>query len=204
MLELRFSAGELQVGGARTLRGRILQYLEETKIQTGFGEFRERFARNALGVVARLDVTLDLQHAATRRIARTQGGGVTLEQRGDDVMLEAVLPASRDGDDAIALVKAGVLRGFSIQFNSTEDRWEGDLREVVTATMPSVGIVDRPQYLSATGIELRRSLTNPADTEAVHVPPDTGGRREGGVLGDLFPGAGTETPKRRRGLLLWL
>ena len=157
MPERRFIAG-VEVAG-RTLRGRALRYGDTARIQTGFGVKRETFARGAFGDVALLDVTLDLQHNPTRRIARTGGGGLTLHQDGDDIMLEATLPQTRDADDCIELVKANILRGFSVEFDAKTDEWLGDLRTVRTASLPSIGIVDRSAYLSAQGIELRRELT---------------------------------------------
>ena len=196
MLERRFIAG-LTVDG-RTLTGRALRYGDTAEIQTGFGVKRETFARGAFGNVSKLDTTLDLMHAPERRIARTQGGGLTLTQDGDDILLAATLPETRDASDTLALVRSGVLRGYSIEFSTERDRWEGDLRVIEAAGLPSIAVVDRPAYLSATGIELRRSLTNPADTGGVHVPPATGGRREGAILGDAFPLDGSETPKPRR------
>ena len=196
MLERRFIAG-LEVDG-RTLRGRAIRYGDEAIIQTGFGVKRERFAAGAFGDVSRLDTTLDLQHAPERRIARTGGGGLVLTQDGDDILLAATLPETRDADDTIALVRAGVLRGFSIEFSAETDEWAGDLRTVTRAGLPSIGVVDRPAFASAQGIELRRSLTNPADTRGGHVPPDTGGRREGAIFGDSFPLDGSETTKPRR------
>ena len=202
MLERRFIAG-LEVDG-RTLRGRAIRYGDEAIIQTGFGQKRERFARGSFGDVAKLDTTLDLMHAPERRIARTGGGGLVLTQDGDDVLLAATLPETRDADDTIALVRAGVLRGFSIEFNAEHDEWQGDLRTVTRAGLPSIGVVDRPAFASAQGIELRRSLANPADTGGVHIPPGAAGGREGAILGDSFPRERAETPKRRRGLLLWL
>ena len=163
MLERRFIAG-LEAKG-RTLSGRALRYGDEAQIQTGFGVKRERFAPGAFGDVAKLDTTLDLQHAATRRIARTGGGGLVLAQQGADIMLAATLPETRDADDTLALVRAGVLRGFSIEFNATTDQWAGDVRTVTAAELPSIGVVDRPAYLSAQGIELRRALVDPGGTE---------------------------------------
>ena len=196
MLERRFIAG-LEVDG-RTLRGRAIRYGDEAIIATGFGQKRERFARGAFGDVGKLDTTLDLMHAPERRIARTGGGGLVLTQDGDDILLAATLQETRDGDDTIALVRSGVLRGFSIEFNAEHDEWSGDLRTVTRAGLPSIGVVDRPAYVSAQGIELRRALANPADTAGVQVPPVTGERREGGISGDSFPHAGDETPKPRR------
>ena len=89
-----------------------------------------------------------------------------------------------------------VRRGFSLEFHAETDEWAGDLRTVTRAGLPSIGVVDRPAYVSAQGIELRRALTDPdanlhgimpaATTDAVVVP------------------FSAESAKRRRGLLLWL
>ena len=194
MLERRFIAG-LEVDG-RTLRGRAIRYLDEAIIATGFGQKRERFARGAFGDVSKLDTVLDLQHSVERRIARTGGGGLTLTQDGDDVLLSATLAETRDADDTIALVRAGVLRGFSIEFNAETDEWAGDLRTVTRAGLPAIGVVDRPAYVSAQGIELRRALTDPGANPGRIMP----GATTGAVVVPISDVSG----KRRRGLLLWL
>ena len=194
MLERRYIAG-LEVQG-RSIRGRVLRYLDEATIATGFGQKRERFARGAFGDVGRLDTTLDLMHAPERRIARTGGGGLVLTQDGDDVLLAATLPETRDADDTIALVRAGVLRGFSIEFSAETDEWAGDLRTVTRAGLPSIGVVDRPAFASAQGIELRRSLVDPGANPGRIMPSAT----TGAVVVPISDVSG----KRRRGLLLWL
>ena len=194
MLERRFIAG-LEVDG-RTLRGRAIRYGDEAIIQTGFGVKRERFAAGAFGDVSRLDTTLDLQHAPERRIARTGGGGLVLTQDGDDVLLAATLPETRDADDTIALVRAGVLRGFSIEFSAETDEWAGDLRTVTRAGLPSIGVVDRPAFASAQGIELRRSLANPAS--------NTGGIMQPATTDGVAVPLRCETVKPGRRMRLWL
>ena len=194
MLERRYISG-LEVQG-RSIRGRVLRYLDEATIATGFGQKRERFARGAFGDVSKLDTTLDLQHSLTRRIARTGGGGLVLTQDGDDIMLAATLPETRDADDTIALVRAGVLRGFSIEFHAETDEWLGDLRTVTRAGLPAIGVVDRPAYVSAQGIELRRALTDPAANPGRIMP----GATTGAVV--VPPRADNAKPGRR--LRLWL
>ena len=194
MLERRYIAG-LEVQG-RSIRGRVLRYLDEATIQTGFGVKRERFAAGAFGDVGKLDTTLDLQHAPERRIARTGGGGLVLTQDGDDILLEATLPETRDANDTLALVRAGVLRGFSIEFNAEQDEWQGDLRTVTRAGLPSIGVVDRPAFASAQGIELRRSLVDPGANPGRIMP--------GATTGAVVVPISAESGKRRRGLLLWL
>ena len=196
-LERRFLEG-VRLDG-RTLRGTAMRYGDQARIQVGTTECREQFAPGSFGNAAELDATLDVMHRADRRLVRTGGAGLTFTDDGTELRLEAVLPQTRDGDDAIAMVRSGLLRGLSVEFYAYEDQWAGSLRTVTRAALPAVGLVDKPAYLGSLGIELRR-----LDTGGSQVTPFAGGRREGGVLGDLFPGAGTETPKRRRGLLLWL
>ena len=159
MPERRFIAG-LEVAG-RTLRGRALRYGDEARIVTAAGrQARERFAPGAFGDVARLDTTLDLMHDRRRLLTRI-GAGLTLFDDGRELRLEAVLPETRDADDALTLVRSGVLRGYSVEFNATADQWAGELRTVTAAALPSIGVVDRPAYMSAEGIEIRRALTRP-------------------------------------------
>ena len=201
MLERRFIAG-LEVVG-RTLRGRAIRYGDEAQIQTGFGVKRERFARGAFGDVAKLDTTLDLQHSQTRRIARTGGGGLVLTQEGADIMLAATLPECRDADDTLALVRAGVLRGFSIEFNAATDEWLGDLRTVTAAALPSIGVVDRPAYLSAEGIEIRR--VHGVAAPGTDPPANAGGQVWPGFGHGVSraPENGTHVPSRPRRRMLW-
>ena len=56
------------------------------------------------------------------------------------------LPATRDGEDTAALVRRGVLRGFSVEFSVIEARFEADLRIVERATVRGLALVDRPAY----------------------------------------------------------
>ena len=154
VLEHRFIAG-LEVAG-RTLRGRAIRYGDEARIVTATGRpARERFAPGAFGDVSSLDTTLDLMHDRRRLLARV-GAGLTLYDDGRELRLEAVLPETRDADDALTLVRSGLLRGYSIEFDAGADQWAGELRTVTAAALPSIGVVDRPAYLSAEGIEIRR------------------------------------------------
>ena len=167
MLERRFIAG-LEVAG-RTLRGRAIRYGDEARIVTATGRpARERFAPGAFGDVSSLDTTLDLMHDRRRLLARV-GAGLTLYDDGRELRLEAVLPETRDADDALTLVRSGLLRGYSIEFDAATDEWLGDLRTVTAASLPAVAVVDKPAYMSAEGIEVRRVVSG-AHENVSHVP----------------------------------
>ena len=46
----------------------------------------------------------------------------------------------------LALVEAGVLRGLSLEFQATTERWEGNLRTIEAAKLSGVAVVDRAAY----------------------------------------------------------
>ena len=136
---------ELRQEGRR-LSGTAITYGSEAQILG----FRERFESGAFGDVSALDILLNRQHDRARPLARTGGGGLKLRDSAERLRIEATLPETRDADDVLALVKAGVLRGLSLEFNAVRERWAGDLRIISRATLRAVGVVDRPAYPDST------------------------------------------------------
>lgn len=133
-------------GGGRTLTGVAVRYGDVANLPWG----DERFEAGAFGDVAGADVICNVQHAREKPIARTGGGGLTLRDDGAALTIEATLPETRDADDALALVRAGVLRGLSIEFRVSGERWENNVRVVTGAALSAVAVVDRPAYPAAT------------------------------------------------------
>ena len=147
MFEHRFT--EFRAEG-RTLRGVVVPYGTPARI----GNFSERFEPGAFGDVGDLDVILNVQHSRRRPLARTGGGGLVLTDGPEALRMTAKLPETRDADDALALVKSGVLRGLSVEFKSLRDSWSDSLRTVHRAALGGIGLVDRPAY--PTGVEARQ------------------------------------------------
>ena len=58
----------------------------------------------------------------------------------------ANLPATTMAADTMELVRAGVLRGLSVEFDAVEERRDGDIRVIVRARLGDVALVDRSQY----------------------------------------------------------
>ena len=110
---------------------------------------------------------LNVQHDRSRPIARTGGGGLEVRDTARALELRADLPLTRDADDALTLVRAGVLRGLSIEFEALRERWDAAVRVVERARLYAVGLVDRPAYpqsavsarQSPQGARIRGSLT---------------------------------------------
>ena len=145
---------ELRHDGDARLSGVAMPYETEAVLPWG----RERFEVGAFGGVGDLDVILTVQHDRGRALARTGGGGLTLEDGPEALLVRADLVPTREATDALALVKAGVLRGLSIEFRATRERFAGDVRIVQSADLVAVSVVDRPAYDAAT-VQARASAT---------------------------------------------
>ena len=147
-VEYRFFEAELRVEGERTISGVAMRYGDVATLP--WGE-KERFEPGAFGSTARGDVILNFQHDRARPLARTGGGGLTITDSPTDLRLEAVMPDTREGDDALELVRKRVMRGFSVEFIPDSIRVEksdgkADLVIVETAKLRNIGLVDRPAY----------------------------------------------------------
>ena len=136
-MELR--AFELRRDGRR-LSGTAVRYGDVAVMPWG----GERFSPGAFQPLG--DVTLNLAHDRGRPIARTGGGGLTLQDDGEALRIVADLPASREADDALVLVKANVLRGLSMEFRAVRERLEDGVRVIDQALLGAVSIVDTPAY----------------------------------------------------------
>ena len=134
---------ELRHTGGREISGVIVHYGSVAELPFG----KEVFKRGAFtGGVG--DVILRFGHDRYRPLARTGGGGLEVEDTNDALMLRAALPDTSDGNDALKLVKTGVLRGLSAEFIAVEERFDkqSGVVTIEKAKLMGVGVVDRPAY----------------------------------------------------------
>lgn len=140
--EYRYFDAEFRVEDG-VIRGTLLRYGDVARI----GSFSERFEADALDISG--DVIANLMHNRERPIART-GAGLELRREGDRVNVALTPSATGAGRDAVEMVTANLLRGFSMEFLAKEDRWEGQERIVGRAQLTGLGVVDRPAYSDST------------------------------------------------------
>ena len=147
MLEYRYA--ELRQDGRRLI-GTAVRY-GEIADNTPVGP--ERFEPGAFAPIG--DAILNVQHDRGRPLARTYGGGLVLHDTESELRVEAALPKTREAEDALALVKAGVLRGLSIEFHPLQERMDGNVRVIERAHLSGVAVVDSGAYPGST-VEARR------------------------------------------------
>ena len=89
-------------------------------------------------------------HDKGRVIARTNGGTMTLTDTTDALMFAADLPDTREAADVIALVKAGVLGGLSIEATPTVSAMRKGVRVIDGAVLTGLAVVARPGFKETT------------------------------------------------------
>ena len=141
MAERRFAIRAADAGG-NVLEGVVMRYGDIAELPWG----RERFEAGAFGDVAAADAILNRQHARGKPLARTGGGGLVFQDSPEALSFRAELPDTTDSRDVMALVRAGVLRGASVEFHARQERYEGDLAVVQKADLVGLAIVDSPAY----------------------------------------------------------
>lgn len=130
---------EKRADGSEVIEGVLVRFGDTADL----GLFRERMMPGSLAFT---DVIANLMHDRARPIARTRAG---LELIQSSTELRAVIAPvpTRDGREALELVKAGVLKGLSAEFKvSDEGQGTDGAREIRAATLVGLGVVDRPAY----------------------------------------------------------
>ena len=127
---------------------------------------RERFEPGSASSTG--EAVLNVHHREDRPLAR-EPGTLTFESRADGLYLRADLPATAESDDALALVRAGVLTGLSLEFRADQEKLVKGVRVIERATVAGVALVARPAY-KTTQVEARGSMLASALVEAATGP----------------------------------
>jgi len=137
-VERRYAAIE---SDGRQVRGVAIKYGDAAQLPDGR---RERVEAGAFAMMSG-DCILNLQHDRARPLCR-EPATLTLTDSAESLRMHAELPDTSDGRDARELIRAGVLRGLSIEFRVTGERMEADTRVVERAELVGLALVDRPAY----------------------------------------------------------
>ena len=127
----------------RTLEGLALPWNRETRVE---GQ-RERFAPGA--ATSSGEAVLNVGHDAGRLLAR-EPQTLAFEARDSGLFVKATLPATREADDLLELIHAGVYRGLSVEFVAHHERHTGGVRELTRATVFGLAVVHRAAYPDTT------------------------------------------------------
>ena len=137
-VEIREEGGELFIEGVGIRYGDVAD----------MGAFRERLEPGTFGDLKLADLILNIMHDRRRPLARTDGGGLSLSDNGEALRISARLPSTREAEDAVRLVRARVLRGFSIEMRVARggESFTDGIRVISSAKLLDLGLVDRPAY----------------------------------------------------------
>ena len=145
---------ELRQDG-RTITGVAVRYGDLATLPWG----EERISPGAFTPIG--DVIMNVQHRRDRPVARTPQT-LTFSDTPDSLTLRAELPSTREADDLLANIRAGVLRGLSIEFRVSSERLDNDVLVIERGVLSGVGVVDRPAYPESL-VAARAALTAPCD-----------------------------------------
>ena len=140
----------------RTLSGDVVVYRE---VSSGL-PWREQIEPGAFAPIG--DVRLNLQHQRTVLLARTGGGGLVLEDGPEALRMRAELPETTAASDTLALVKAGVLRGLSVEMHPRQERQVSGVRSISKATLTGLSVVDSGAFESSK-VEARTEVRQDGD-----------------------------------------
>ena len=127
-----------------TLIGTAIHYGEVANI----GGMKEMFQAGAFEGFQ--DVMLTLQHKREIPLSRV-GSGLQIIDSDSALEIRAELnPQISAAKETLELVRTGILRGLSIEFQALKQHFKGDLRIVTRAKIFAISVVDVPAYSNST------------------------------------------------------
>jgi HK97 family phage prohead protease len=154
--------GDLVVrgGNGRTVYGLAVPFDREATVDDGFGRYREVFRHGAFTrtINAGLDRVKFLINHDRQRLPI--GKAISLREDPAGLIGEFYVSVTREGDDALELVKDGVLDAFSIGFAPIQERDNKGLVERLEVKLRETSLVAFPAYEGALVAGVRNQ-TNP-------------------------------------------
>ncbi len=150
-------------GDGRTVHGLAVPYGVTAEVSDGYGTYLEEFAPGAFARSIQQrgsKVKLFTQHE-TRRFPI--GRAVHLEERPDGLHAAFHVSDTRDGNEALELIRDGVVDAFSIGFAPVHQKRRGDVTVRTEAALREVSLVHTPAYEGALVAGVRSAPTLTAD-----------------------------------------
>lgn len=140
---------DLTPGTGRTVYGRVVPYSIAEEVNDGAGFYREMFAPGAFTRSIRergSKIKLFIGHD---RRKLPVGKAVELREEPDGVHAAFDIAETRDGDDALAAVRSGVVDSFSIGLRGIRHRIQDDVTVRTEAVLYEVSLVGIPAFVGA-------------------------------------------------------
>ena len=118
----------MRYGDTATLRGGLLERFLPGAFEGGFD-----------------NVLLDIEHDRRRVLAR-HGANLELADSPEALRFKAELPATRECDDALTLVRSKIAFGSSIEFRVIKQAVRSGVRIVERAVLRGIGVTADPAY----------------------------------------------------------
>jgi HK97 family phage prohead protease len=136
-------------GNGRTVFGTAVPYGQTVDIEEFGQSYREQFAPGAFARSIRergSKVKLCVNHESRKLPI---GKATELREAADGLHAAFHVSATRDGDEALQLVRDGVVDSFSVGFRPVRDRRDGNVVVRVEAALMEVSLVGWPAYEGA-------------------------------------------------------
>lgn len=164
MLVRSFDA-EMTVADGRTIVGRAVPYGVAATVadHPGGPAYREMFDHGAFRRATRAPHHVVMRHEHGGTLLDMVGRAMTLEERDDGLYGEWRALDGAVGDQALALIDAGILRGLSVSFRPLgPGRRETDGTVVRTSChLDEVSLTRTPAYTGAEVMSVRTRLAGP-------------------------------------------
>jgi uncharacterized protein len=151
-------------GDGRTVYGLAVPYDREATVNDGYGAYREVFRHGAFartlnaGMAERVKFYTNHSH---RQNKLPIGRAISLREDTAGLVGEFYVSDTRDGNEALELVRDRVLDSFSVGFAKVKERADkSGLVERLEVKLKEVSLVAHPAYEGALVAGLRQQLTD--------------------------------------------